>query len=227
MIPWREELFRRVRGIAEVITAAEELFPKTFSVALGPRPAAGPDIVIIMAFLLTGIGGGMLVGYITTAKPISASMLTTSTETTHIKDSSGQDVAILTGSQNINREYVSFSAIKKTYIDEAFKAIEDERFDEHFGIAILRRLGSAIISALDQWSTATHGVLPPSRSRPSKCFVVLRPAISASGEYSGMVPSILPRTAAALARRDMETLPESRPMGTAMSAFSQRQLGLL
>jgi penicillin-binding protein 1A len=151
----REELFRRVRGKPSHPGGLMSI-PKTFSVALGRVLQLALIIVIIMAFLLTGIGGGMLVGYITTAKPISASMLTTSTETTHIKDSSGQDVAILTGSQNINREYVSFSAIKKTYIDEAFKAIEDERFDEHFGIDP-RRIGSAIISALANGGTATHG----------------------------------------------------------------------
>jgi penicillin-binding protein 1A len=130
--------------------------PRTFGVALGRVIELGLISLIIMGFLLAGIGGGMLVGYITTAEPISAGMLSNTTETTHIKDSEGNDIAILTGSQNINREYVSFSAIKKTYIDEAFKAIEDERYDEHIGIDP-RRIGSAIVSALANSGTATHG----------------------------------------------------------------------
>jgi len=125
-------------------------------VALGRVIELGLISLIITGFLLAGIGGGMLVGYITTAEPISAGMLSNTTETTHIKDSEGNDIAILTGSQNINREYVSFSAIKKTYIDEAFKAIEDERFDEHIGIDP-RRIGSAIVSALANSGSATHG----------------------------------------------------------------------
>ncbi|MBP1757169.1 MAG: transglycosylase, partial [Firmicutes bacterium] len=130
--------------------------PRTFSVALGRVFELGLISLIIMGFLIAGIGGGMLVGYITTAEPISAGMLTKANETTHITDTEGKDIAILTGSQNINREYVSFSAIKKTYIDEAFKAIEDERFDEHIGIDP-RRIGSAIVSALANGGTATHG----------------------------------------------------------------------
>jgi penicillin-binding protein 1A len=130
--------------------------PRTFGVAIGRVLEIALVVLIIMGFLLAGVGGGMLVGYITTAEPISAGMLTGGNETTHIKDASGQDIAILTGSQNINREYVSFSTIKKTYIDEAFKAIEDERYDEHVGIDP-RRIGSAVISALANSGSPTHG----------------------------------------------------------------------
>lgn len=153
--PVRLELFRRVRGKPSHAGGMLSI-PRTFGIALGRVIELGLISLIIMGFLLAGIGGGMLVGYITTAEPISAGMLSDTTETTHIKDSEGKDIAILTGSQNINREYVSFSAIKKTYIDEAFKAIEDERYDEHIGIDP-RRIGSAIISALANGGTATHG----------------------------------------------------------------------
>ncbi|NCC75224.1 MAG: penicillin-binding protein [Clostridia bacterium] len=153
--PVRLELFRRVRGKPSHAGGMMSI-PRTFGVALGRVIELGLISLIIMGFLLAGIGGGMLVGYITTAEPISAGMLSNTTETTHIKDSESNDIAILTGSQNINREYVSFSAIKKTYIDEAFKAIEDERYDEHIGIDP-RRIGSAIVSALANSGTATHG----------------------------------------------------------------------
>ncbi len=153
--PVRDELFRRVRG-KPTHAGGMMSIPRTFGIALGRVFEIGLISLILMGFLVAGIGGGMLVGYITTAEPISAGMLSGTTETTHIKDSEGSDIAILTGSQNINREYISFSAIKQTYIDEAFKAIEDERFDEHVGIDP-RRIGSAVISALANGGTATHG----------------------------------------------------------------------
>jgi penicillin-binding protein 1A len=153
--PVRQDLYRRVRG-KPTHSGGMMSIPRTFSVALGRVFELGLISLVIMGFLVAGIGGGMLVGYITTAEPISAGMLTQANETTHITDTEGKDIAILTGSQNINREYVSFSAIKKTYIDEAFKAIEDERFDEHIGIDP-RRIGSAIVSALANGGTATHG----------------------------------------------------------------------
>ena len=113
-------------------------------------------IVVIASFALAGLGGGMLIGYITTAEPVVTEQIKNKNETTHITDAAGNDVAILTGSQNINREYISISTVKSTYIDEAFKAIEDERFDEHIGIDP-RRIGSAILSALMNGGNATHG----------------------------------------------------------------------
>ena len=77
-------------------------------------------------------------------------------ETTRITDADGNDIAILTDSQNINREYVPLASIKATWIDEAFKAIEDERFDQHIGIDP-RRIASAVLSALTNGGSATHG----------------------------------------------------------------------
>ena len=153
--PVRDELFRRVRG-KPTHAGGMMSIPRTFGVALGRVFEIGLVSLILMGFLVAGIGGGMLVGYITTAEPISAGMLSGTTRTTHIKDNEGRDIAILTGSQNINREYISFSAIKGTYIDEAFKAIEDERYDDHIGIDP-KRIGSAIVSALSNGGTATHG----------------------------------------------------------------------
>lgn len=113
-------------------------------------------IVVIFCFLMGGLGGGMLVGYISTATPVSADHIKNTNETTHIKDMNGEDIAILTGSQNINREYVSFGEVKQTYIDEAFKAIEDERFDTHIGIDP-KRIFSAIVSAVVNGGNPTHG----------------------------------------------------------------------
>ena len=98
----------------------------------------------------------MLVGYISTAEHVVTEQIKNKNETSKILDDQGNEIAILTGSQNINREYIPFSSIKHTYIDEAFIAIEDERFREHPGIDI-RRIGSAILSALANNGSATHG----------------------------------------------------------------------
>ena len=89
-------------------------------------------ILIIVGFTLAGLGGGMLVGYISTAEAVVTEQIKNKNETTTITDSEGNDIAILTGSQNINREYISISTVKSTYIDEAFMAIEDERFDRAY-----------------------------------------------------------------------------------------------
>lgn len=113
-------------------------------------------LVIIVGFLLAGLGGGMLVGYLQTTEPVTATQLNNRSETTRILDADSNEVAILTGSENINREFIAFSKVKDTYIDEAFKAIEDERFDEHIGIDP-KRIGSAILSALANGGNATHG----------------------------------------------------------------------
>jgi penicillin-binding protein 1A len=111
---------------------------------------------MIAGLLLGGLGGGMLVGYITTAQPLYIDQIKNTNETTHIVDQNKEDVAILTGTQNINREYVAFAAVEHTYINEAFMAIEDERFEEHIGIDP-KRIGSAILSALANGGSATHG----------------------------------------------------------------------
>lgn len=113
-------------------------------------------MLVIVGFLLAGLGGGMLVGYISTAEPVTVSQLKSSTETSRIYDADGNEIAILTGAQNINREYIPFSAVKGTYIDEAFQAIEDERYQDHIGIDP-RRIGSAILSALTNGGTPSHG----------------------------------------------------------------------
>lgn len=153
----RRELRRRVKGKptrSGAMTGLTKLLGQSFGKAL----LLVLVIVLIAGFLVGGLGGGMLVGYLTTAQPISivVEQIKNTNETTHIVDQSGEDVAILTGTQNINREYVSFAAVRDTYIDEAFKAIEDERFDEHIGIDA-KRIGSAVFSALANGGTATHG----------------------------------------------------------------------
>ena len=114
--------------------------------------------LLLVVFVLGGFGGGMLVGYISTTEPLTISDLMTSDkkQTTFVYDKDGNEIQKLTGSDNVDRVYVSYSEVKDTYIDEAIISIEDERFYEHNGIDI-QRIGSAILSALANGGTATHG----------------------------------------------------------------------
>lgn len=114
--------------------------------------------ILCFAFIIGGFGAGMLVGYISTTTPVTVSDIRLSGEkkTSFVYDINGKEIAKLTGSENIDRIYVSFSDIKSTYIDEAIMAIEDERFLEHSGIDV-KRIASAVISALLSDGSPSHG----------------------------------------------------------------------
>lgn len=115
-------------------------------------------ILLCVSFIIGGFGAGMLVGYILTTTPVDIADLRTSNEkkTSFVYDSKNNEIARLTGSENIDRVYVSFSEIKGTYIDEAIVAIEDERFMEHSGIDV-QRIGSAVLSAIFSVGSPSHG----------------------------------------------------------------------
>ena len=114
--------------------------------------------VLCLFFTFGGFGAGMLLGYASTTKPLSIGDLTSAEEsqTSFVYDSENNFIAKLTGSENVDRIYVSYSDIKNTYLDDAIIAIEDERFREHSGIDI-KRIGSALISAIANGGSATHG----------------------------------------------------------------------
>ncbi|MBR3056521.1 MAG: PBP1A family penicillin-binding protein [Clostridiales bacterium] len=115
-------------------------------------------ILVCVGFLAGGFGGGMLIGYISTTTPLSVTdiTMTESVETSFVYDANGTVLAKLTGSENVDRVYVAYTEVKDTYIDEAIMAIEDERFLEHSGIDV-QRIGSAVLSALVNGGTASHG----------------------------------------------------------------------
>ena len=114
--------------------------------------------VLCLVFTFGGFGAGMLLGYASTTKPLSIGDLTSAEEsqTSFVYDSENNVIAKLTGAENVDRIYVSYSDIKDTYLDEAIISIEDERFREHSGIDI-KRIGSALISAVANGGSATHG----------------------------------------------------------------------
>ena len=114
--------------------------------------------VLCLVFTFGGFGAGMLLGYASTTKPLSIGDLTSAEEsqTSFVYDSENNVIAKLTGAENVDRIYVSYGDIKDTYLDEAIVSIEDERFYEHSGIDI-KRIGSALISAVANGGSATHG----------------------------------------------------------------------
>lgn len=115
-------------------------------------------LFLCISFIIGGFGAGMLVGYISTTLPVDIADLRTSNEkkTSFVYDSKNNELARLTGSENIDRVYVSFSEIKGTYIDEAIVAIEDERFMDHSGIDV-QRIASAVLSTLFSVGSSSHG----------------------------------------------------------------------
>ncbi len=114
--------------------------------------------VLCFVFIFGGFGAGMLLGYVSSTKPLSISDLTQTEEvqTSFVYDSQGNVISKLTGNENVDRIYVPFGVVRDTYIDEAIISIEDERYYEHSGIDV-KRIGSAVLSALANGGTATYG----------------------------------------------------------------------
>ncbi len=115
-------------------------------------------ILLLAAFIIGGFGGGMLVAYVSTAEPLTNYDLKNSVknETSFVYDSAGNEIAKLTGAENIDSIYIPYSQVKDTYLAAAITSIEDERFYTHNGIDI-QRIGSAVLSALGNSGNATHG----------------------------------------------------------------------
>lgn len=113
--------------------------------------------ILILAILFTGgTGVGVLMGYINTTVPVEMSQLKSGPLTSYMYDLDNNLIAKYTGASNIDRIDIAFEKVKGTYIDEAFIAIEDERFYTNIGIDP-KRIGGAIVSALANAGTPTHG----------------------------------------------------------------------
>lgn len=151
----KREWRKRIRGyptknqsfqsVPEVIWSAAK---KGFKIVL--------VLFLVLAIFIAGVGSGMLSGYISTTTPLKIIDLRSSDGATLIYDSKGQLVRKLTGAQDINREYVSITRMKPTYIDDAFIAIEDERFIDHSGIDP-KRIANAVAGVFLNAGNPTHG----------------------------------------------------------------------
>lgn len=113
-------------------------------------------ILLLLGFSATGLGTGILFGYISTAKDVQIDDITSTGNKTILLDKDGSEIARVSGNSLANRKFVPYSEMQDTYIAKAFIAIEDERFMSHPGIDI-KRIGSAIFSALANGGTPTHG----------------------------------------------------------------------
>lgn len=113
--------------------------------------------VLLIACMLLGFGSGVLTGYISTAQDVEIRDLQSNMNNaeTRILDKDGEVAETLRGTGSLT-EFVPFSEIRDGYLDDAFIAIEDERFDKHPGIDT-KRIFSAVVSALLNGGTPTHG----------------------------------------------------------------------
>ncbi len=102
--------------------------------------------LLIVFVLLLLIGGGavaaVVFSYVNEAPPFDPSQLAT-VETSYIYDSEGNEIAALHEEQN--RVVVRLNQIPQ-HVQEAFMAIEDERFFKHFGFDITGSLRAAYIN---------------------------------------------------------------------------------
>lgn len=114
-------------------------------------------LILIAGIALVGLGSGMLSGYISTAQAVEIGNIQSNLtrEETRILDKDGQLITTLK-SAGSNTEFVSYNEIKNSYIDDAFIAIEDERYYSHPGID-MRRIFSAVLSAVMNGGNPTHG----------------------------------------------------------------------
>lgn len=100
-------------------------------------------IIVALVIFLGAIGLGMVTGYVASTEPISAALLARGAQTSYFYDKDGNEIGKQTGSQNIDRDYISLDEVKDTYIMQAFIAIEDQRFETNIGIDP-RRILSAV-----------------------------------------------------------------------------------
>lgn len=110
---------------------------------------------LVIGALLGGVGAGMLSGYFSTAQEVEVKDLQTFSGETKILGKDGEVLTTLKADSS-NSEFVPIEKIKESKIADAFIAIEDERFETHPGIDI-KRIGSAVISAIANAGSPTHG----------------------------------------------------------------------
>jgi len=97
-------------------------------------------LVVMLLFLVgSGAGAGIVLAFVNTAPEINGDSFTNLAQTTKIFDKDGKYIESLHGVEN--RTYVPLTKIKK-YTQDAFIAIEDERFKEHYGVDIRRIFGA-------------------------------------------------------------------------------------
>lgn len=114
-------------------------------------------IMVILLFLFAIIGAGVAFGWayqIFKDAKLGMELLHIKYENSIVKDINGETIAVLNGDEN--REIVSLNEMPE-YLPIAFVSIEDERFDEHFGIDIKRTAGATVTYILGGGSSSYGG----------------------------------------------------------------------
>ena len=100
-------------------------------------------IVVLLSFLVTGgATGAVLFNFINEVPPLDPSRLETN-QTSYLYDINGNEITPLHGDQH--RVMVSLEEVPK-HVQQAFIAIEDERFYQHFGFDITGSIRAAYIN---------------------------------------------------------------------------------
>ena len=100
-------------------------------------------IIFVALIIVGGSVAGMVIGIVKSAPEIDpTNVLTTLSESSVIVDESGNVVEQI-HDPNENREIIKLSDVPK-YLRYAFISIEDQRFEDHFGIDIQRIMGSLL-----------------------------------------------------------------------------------
>ncbi|MCX8132041.1 MAG: PBP1A family penicillin-binding protein [Clostridia bacterium] len=110
---------------------------------------------IALSCALVGIVGGAVVGYIRSTPPVSEEMFKIKIQNSIVYDMKEKKITELTGSENKNRELVTYDKVPK-YLTQAYIAIEDERFEKHKGIDFKRTIG-AVLSYVTTGGNAKYG----------------------------------------------------------------------
>ncbi|NLP45425.1 MAG: PBP1A family penicillin-binding protein [Epulopiscium sp.] len=110
--------------------------------------------IFFIALLIAGFAGigsimGIVLGFVSTAPEIDEMYVTPEGYASIVYDSQGNELATLYGDE-ANRIYVELDKIPK-HLQQAFIAIEDERFYEHFGID-LKGVARAIVKNIKNHS---------------------------------------------------------------------------
>lgn len=104
-------------------------------------------LTIVLAVLVAfGAGGGIVLAFVNTAPVIDLEAFTNLSQTSRIYDKDGKQVEDIHGVEN--RTYVPLSKMPK-YTQDAFIAIEDERYRQHFGVDIKRIFGALWVDLRD------------------------------------------------------------------------------
>ena len=131
-------------------------------------------IFLVIAVACLAAGGmlaGVLYGYYKKTPPLNLEDIQIKVATTYIYDDEGNEIVQLTGNELIKREQVLYKDIPE-YMGKAFIAIEDERFESHFGVDIL-----GIIRAV--WLKITH----PSRPMHGASTITMQAVRTITQQY--------------------------------------------